>query len=95
MAAFAPRRVNAAGDCEDLAAVFVGEVGGDERAAGQVGLDDNRAERHAGDDAVADGEGLLVGGAIEGKLGNQRAVGGDLLEQLRILGRRDQVDACS
>ena len=62
----------AAGHGEDLAAIFGGEVGRDEGAAGQVGLDHDRAEGHAGHDAVADGETLLVRRAVEGELGDQR-----------------------
>jgi len=37
-----------------------------ERAAVQVRLHDHRAERHAGNDAVADGEGLFVTVAVNG-----------------------------
>jgi hypothetical protein len=92
VAAFAAGRVDAPGHGEDLPAILIGEVGGDERAAGEVGLDHHGAQRHAGHQAVADGERLPVGRAVEGELGDDRAVGGDLLEELRILGRRDEVD---
>src|SRR5664279_1972772 len=39
------------------------------------------------------GKDCLSAGRLKGKLGDQRTVGSDLLEQLRILGRRNQVYA--
>ena len=36
---------------------------------------------------------MLVGRAVKGELGDQSAAGGNLLEQLRVLWRGDQVDA--
>ena len=56
---------------EDLGSVFVGEIDGDQGAAGQIGFDHNRAEVRAGDDSVANGEGLLVTRAVERELGDQ------------------------
>ena len=93
MAALAPRRVDPAGDGEDLAAVVGGHVGGDERAAGEVRLDHDGAERHAGDDAVADGEGLLVGLPVERELGDERALSvfGDAVEEVFVLRRENQI----
>src|SRR5688572_12178473 len=43
VAAFAAGRIDGAGDGEDLAAGFGGEVGGDERAAGKISFDDDGA----------------------------------------------------
>ncbi len=93
VAAFAAGGIDAAGDGEDLAAVFDGHVGGDEGAAGEVGFDDDGAKGHAGDDAVADGEALFVGGTVEGKLGDDGAGGGDAFEEFGVFGREDEVDA--
>ncbi len=86
--ALAARRINPPRHGKNLPAVFRRKIRRDERAAGQIRLDDDRAERHAGDDAVADGKGLLVRRAVEGKLRDDRAVCRDALEQLRVLRRR-------
>ena len=66
---------------------------GDERAAGEIGFHDDCAEAHAGDDAITDGKALLVGGAIEGKLSDHSAIGGDPLEEFGIFRRKDNIDA--
>src|SRR5689334_6361585 len=64
MATLAARRIDAARDGKNLAAVFVGEISGDQGAAAQVGFDDDGAEGHPRDDPVADRKGLLVSGAV-------------------------------
>ena len=89
VAALAARRINPPRHRENLPAVFRREIRRDERAAGKVRLDDNRAERHAGDDAVADRETLLVRRTVERELRDDRAVGGDALEQFRVLRREN------
>src|SRR5687768_17727428 len=93
MTTFASGRVDRSGNREHLAARFVGKIGGDERAAGELGFDDDSAKGHASDDAIADGEGLFVGWAIEGKLGDDRAVLDDLLEELGVFRREHEIDA--
>ena len=93
VAAFAAGGIDATGHGEDLPAVFGREIGGDKGAAREVGLDHDRAQRHAGHDAVADGERLLVRRTVEGELRDDRAVGGDAGEEFRVLGRGDEVRA--
>ena len=74
VAAAALRRVDPPRHGEHLPVVVGGHVGCDERPAFLVRLDNDRAERHPGDDAVADREALLVALAIERKLGDDGAV---------------------
>jgi hypothetical protein len=94
MASFAPRRIDPPRHGEDLSAVFVGEISRDECAAGQIGLDHDGAQSHAGHDAVADREGLFVPGAVEWELGYQCAIFQYTVEELLILARPTNIDAC-
>src|SRR5262245_42191052 len=93
VATLAAWRVDAARHRENLAAIFGGKVRRNHRAAGQVSLHHHGAQCHSGHDAVADGERLFVGGAIEWELGDDGALGSDAFEQLRVLRRKHDVDA--
>lgn len=53
VAALRARIERAAGDSHHLAPGLVGEARGNQRAGFGDGLDDDRADREAGDDAVA------------------------------------------
>ena len=61
--------IDAAGECEDFAAVIGGgEACGDEGAALEVGFDDDDAQGHAGDDAAArKGKFSGAGRGVEGE----------------------------
>src|SRR5215472_10638706 len=93
MAAFAAGRIDASGNGKYLPAIFRREICSDQRAAGEVGLDDDCAQGHSGDDAIADGKGLLVRFAVEWILGDDGAVGGNALEKFVVLRRKHYVDA--
>ena len=92
VAAPALRRVDPTRHGEHLPVIVGGHVGGDERAAFQVGLHHHGAKRHSGNDAVADREALLVALPIERKLGDHRAVFDDVLVQFCVLRRVNDVD---
>ena len=90
MTAFGLRSVDGTGDGIDRAAGFGGHAGSDEGAGAARAFGDEEGGRPVGDDAVALGEGLLVGWAAEGKLGDHGAMAvGDALGELAVLGRVD------
>jgi len=77
---------------EDLATVFIGEVGSNESTAGQIGFNNHCPKGHAGDDTIADRKGLFIARAIERELSNQSSIGGNPFVQLLVRGRPDQVE---
>src|SRR5581483_3020287 len=86
-------RVDAAGHGEDLAVLLEGQAGRDEGAAVDVALDDEDAEAEGAEDAVAAREVLAARLRAEGVVADQAALLHDLLRQLDVLGRVDDVEA--
>src|SRR6185503_7719918 len=77
---------------EDIAPLLEGETRGNERTRTQRGLNDQHAERAAGDDAIAAREMARLRLGTDRQLGDQRAALGDLLVQPTILFRIDLID---
>lgn len=92
VAALRPRVERAAGHGHDLAAGFVGEPRGDERPGFGDGLDHDRADRKACDDAVARGEVARLGFGAGGLFGEKEPAGRDALLQGGVVGRIGDVD---
>ena len=80
------RRVDRAGDREDVAAGLERQPRRDQRARLHGGLDDERAARERRDDAVPDREVLRQRRRADRELADQEAVGGDLLRRARDAG---------
>ena len=82
--------IDAAGNGKNFAAVVRGgQAGGDERAGAVVGLHDQDAQRHPGDDAVARREVLGDGSGVEGEFGEDGAggVGDDTVVEVLVFRR--------
>lgn len=84
VAAAASWGVDAVGNREYLTIVVRSHVCGNERSAFQIGLDHDCADRHSRNDAVADGEALLVPLPIKRKLSDDRTVIRDAFVKFRI-----------
>ena len=78
---------------EHLAALLGGHAGGDQRARAPRRLDDQHAQRDAGDDAVAAGEVLGARHEARRVLADQAAALADPALQLGVLRRIDVVEA--
>src|SRR2546425_12457427 len=87
------RTVDGAGGREHLAALLDGQACGEERAALARGLDNERAEREAADDAVAAREVLGERRAARREFRHQHAVLADARGERRVLGRIDAIKA--
>ncbi len=87
--------VDATGDGVDRAALLAGLGGADEGAALRTRLDDEDAERAAGDDAVAHGEGLAVGLRAHGELGDDGARGGNFFGEGLVFRRVELEEAAA
>ena len=62
-------RINRPGDRKHIAVLVEGKLGGDQRAAFATGLNDDRAQTQAADDAVAPGKVMRLWGRAQGKFG--------------------------
>ena len=82
-----------AGNGEDFAPLLGGEARGDEAARASRRLDDEHAQRQAGDDAVASREVLAARGEAEGHFADEAAALADLALQVLVLGWIDVVEA--
>src|SRR5581483_6217249 len=87
------RRVDAAGNREDLAVLLERLAGSNQRAALEVAFDHQHAERDAAEDAVAAREELAAWLRAERVVADQRAALDDLLGEALVLRRVDQVEA--
>ena len=85
MAAPGHPAVDWAGHGEDLATLFAGEPGGDERSRAVGCLDHDRAEREPRHDSVAPGEPACDGSGQRRRLAHDRPAVGDLQGKIGML----------
>src|SRR5688500_14913612 len=95
MTAARERIVDRARNREHFAAVVEREARRDQRAAAARRLDDERAEREAGDDSIALREEQFLRLDAGRVLGHEQPAHGYLGRKLRVLARKDHVEAAA